>query len=160
VQLRGDLDNIEEQARRDLAATASELRAQLGSSVREFETFRTGLLQSLTETSELFVSAGKHQAGQINDLARTTAKNVDAVFAGNRSHVDQLQASMRAIVESVELASKRTSAMQLPNEALSAQLSAFATELEAHLQRLGHTIDDIAARSARRRRWYWPFGRR
>ncbi len=49
VQLRSDIDDVEETVQRDLAATSAELRAQLGQSIREFETFRTTMVQVLRQ---------------------------------------------------------------------------------------------------------------
>ena len=45
----------------DLAAASADLRAQVGSSVREFETLRTALIQALSETTNECIKASSRQ---------------------------------------------------------------------------------------------------
>lgn len=153
VQLRSDLDDVEERSRRDLAAASSDLRAQLSLSVREFETFRTGLLQTLTEVETESSKSTKRQIKAIESLARASAERIEAAFESNRKQSQQLMDALGNITKSVESAAARLESMELPSERLNAQLASFATELEASLKRLGTTIEDVARRSTRRRRW-------
>lgn len=157
VQLRGDLDEIEERARLELASTASELRSQLGGSIREFETLRTSILQTVAETAQHSAQVTKQHADKIDDLVMTTARQLEFAFQGSRAQVDALALALQSIVQSVEEINKRISVMQLPSDALNAQLAKFAMELEALLGRLGSTIDEVVHRSLPRRRWHWPF---
>src|SRR5262245_13732263 len=70
VQLRSEIDDIEDRVRRDLAASSADLRAQLASSVREFETVRTSLLQTLNETVVACDNATKRQVERVDELAK------------------------------------------------------------------------------------------
>jgi hypothetical protein len=187
VQLRSDLDDIEDRTRRDLAAGSADLRAQISASVREFETFRTGLLQTLKETTAECTRATKYQVGQIDALARSAAQQISGAFEANRLQSERLNETMQTVAKAVERTSQaafeanrlqcervnesmhnvakaveqtsvRVAAMELPSDRLSSQLATFAQELEALLHRLGAVIDDIARRSVPpRRRWYWPY---
>jgi methyl-accepting chemotaxis protein len=76
VQLRNEIDDVEEHVRRDLAAASADLRAQLSASVREFETFRTGLLQTLKETTEEFADARMEQEQRTDARARTATQKL------------------------------------------------------------------------------------
>ena len=157
VQLRGDIDEIEERARSELATTSAELRAQLGGSIREFETLRTSLLQTLNETAQASAHVMKQQADHINTLAQTTAKQLETAFQEGRTQVDALALSLQAVAQAVDQINKRASAMQLPSEVLNQQIAEFAKELEAILLRVGETADEVARRALTRRRWRWPF---
>src|SRR5258707_5158375 len=46
VQMRGDIDEVEDEVRRDLLSTSADLRAQLNITLAEFETFHTGVQQA------------------------------------------------------------------------------------------------------------------
>lgn len=76
VQLRSEIDDVEEHVRRDLAAASADLRAQLSASVREFETFRTGLLQTLKETVEEFADARMKGEERIDSHARIATQKL------------------------------------------------------------------------------------
>jgi hypothetical protein len=52
AQMRGDLDAVEEQARRDLAQTSADLKMSLANSLRDFESFNTGVKQAAKEILE------------------------------------------------------------------------------------------------------------
>jgi hypothetical protein len=46
VQMRGEIDDVEERVRRDLVSASADLRAQLVIALRDFETFHTGVGQA------------------------------------------------------------------------------------------------------------------
>jgi methyl-accepting chemotaxis protein len=159
VQLRSELDDVEDRARRDLAATSADLRAQLAASVREFETLRTGLLQTLAETTAECTKATKTQIERIDELARSVAQQISSAFEGNTRQSERLADSVAVVARAVEDASKRVADMELPSERLNAQVAEFARDLEDVLRRLGAVVEDVARRSLPPRRWYWPFRR-
>jgi uncharacterized protein YukE len=157
LQMRTEIDDVEEGVRRDLAATAADLRAQLGASIREFETFRTSLLQSLTETQTECARVAKQQVELIETSAKDAGKRVEEAFEANRRHSASLDEALKSISRSVKTASDRAAEFSLPNERLNSQIGEFATGLESVLARLAGVIEGIAQRS--RRRWrFWPFG--
>lgn len=148
LQMRSEIDDVEESVRRDLATTAADLRAQFGETIKEFEVFRTVLLQTLHESQQHF-----------DKYAKSLAEASETVSTANKNHAASLNASINSITKSVKTASERAENISLPNERLNAQLGEFATGLEALLKRLGASIDDVAQRNARRRR-FWLFGRK
>jgi archaellum component FlaC len=92
TQLRGEIDDVEERVRRDLVAASADLRAQLSASVREFETFRTGLLQTLEETNNAAAEARERQEQQIASETRAAVERLNAASADLHS---QLSNSLR-----------------------------------------------------------------
>jgi methyl-accepting chemotaxis protein len=148
LQMRSEIDDVEEAVRRDLATTAADLRAQLGETIREFETFRTALLQTVHETQQ-----------QLAMSAKSHVEAVDAVTSANRNHASSLNESMKSIAQSVKTASERAEKISIPNERLNSQLGEFATGLESLLKRLTGIIEEVALR-ANRRRISWFFGSR
>jgi hypothetical protein len=95
VQMRGELDDIEAKVRRDLAAASADLRAQLVLSLREFETFRTGLFQSSSEamnrlaaeTQESVRKSTAETATQIETAAQTSTEALNRLTAETREKV-------------------------------------------------------------------------
>jgi len=157
LQMRSELDDVEEAARRDLAATASELKAQLGSTIREFEVFRTTLLQSMTETQQECAKTAKKQIEALGTFERQLAKFSDDSLDANRRQTTSMEEATNSLSRSVKTISDRAAGMSLPNERLNQQLGEFAVSLETLLKRLGNVIEDVALRANRRRR-FWFFG--
>lgn len=157
LQMRSELDDVEEAARRDLATTASELKAQLGMTIREFEVFRTTLLQSMTETQQECVKATQKQVEALVTFEQDLKKFGDDSLDTNRRHASSMEEATNSLSRSVKTISDRAAGMSLPNERLNEQLGEFAVSLEALLKRLGNVIEDVAHRANRRRR-FWFFG--
>lgn len=154
AQLRSDLDDIEERVRRDIAATSSELRAQLGSSIAEFETFRTALMQTLQETAAQCEQTCKTQITQIDGLARSSAERIGEAFRENGRHAQDLNSAIAAVSKGVQQITENIATTKLPSQELEQEVAAFAHALKTILGELARVVD---ARRTRRRRWYWPF---
>ena len=52
VQMRGDIDEVEDEVRKDLLNASADLRAQLNITLAEFETFQTGIQQATRKAAE------------------------------------------------------------------------------------------------------------
>ncbi len=157
LQMRSELDDVEEAVRRDLATTASELKAQLGTTIREFEVFRTTLLQSMTETQQECIATAKKQVEALGTFEKELKKFGDDSLDANRRQTTSMEEATNSLSRSVKTISDRAAGMSLPNERLNEQLGEFAVSLEALLKRLGNVIEDVAHRANRRRR-FWFFG--
>ena len=184
VQLRSEIDEVEERTRRDLAAASADLRAQVASSVREFETLRTSLMQTLSETTNECIKAGSRQIAEIDALTKRSAELISGAFETNRLQSEKQNQAMETVAKAVERASlaafeanrlqcervnksannvakvidqagQRVAALELPSDRLNSQLVAFAQELEAVLKRLGGIVEDVGVRAGvRRRAWF------
>lgn len=159
VQLRTELDDVAERARRDLAATSAELRAGLFSSIRDFETFRTGLLQALQETVAASEKTTKLHSERIDELARSTSQHIASAFESNQRQAERLTGLVEEMARAVEKVNRNIASTELPSERLNAELAEFAKGLEGVLRHLASVVDDVARRNFKRRRWYWPFQR-
>ena len=158
VQLRSELDDIEERVRRDLAATSSQLRGQLAASITEFEIFRTQLLQTFEETAKAFDTASKSHISQVDAVAKAAAHRIETSLKSDDRSVSQLKSAIQGIAKNAEDVSQRLSNAHLPNERLDEEVSRFASGLRETLTGLAEVVDELAHRSVRRR-WYWPFRR-
>lgn len=72
VQMRTELEDIEERVRQDLLSAANELRGQLGAAVRDLESFRTGTQQAVHERLQESVDA----------FSRATREQLDPLCPG------------------------------------------------------------------------------
>ena len=140
VQLRSEIDDIEDRVRRDLAATSADLRAQLSSSVREFETVRTALVQTLNETVVECDNATRRQVQQVDERARLAGEQIKTAFEGNRREAERIASLVGTVAKTLDEASRRVATIELPTDHLGKQLGAFSRDLEALLQRLGAII--------------------
>jgi hypothetical protein len=101
VQLRGEIDEVEEQTRRDLATASAELKSQFIASISEFEVLRAALLQTFSETSDAMSKARQEQehrfseaSGEFNTELRAVLKEFEAFrtkFAkASMKHLEQI----------------------------------------------------------------------
>ena len=159
LQMRSEIDDVEEAVRRDLATTAATLRAQLGETIREFETFRTTLLQTMHEAEIHFTKGSKAQIEAADAVTQHAARILKQSIDGNADHASALNGSIQSIAQHVKDAGQRAKNLSIPSDKLNGQLTEFGKGLEAELKRLSAIIDDVAQRSRPKRR-FWLFGRR
>lgn len=160
VQFRGNLDDIEERSRVELAAAASELRAHLSASVREFEVFHTALLQTLRETAEASARANQNHIQEFVAFAGSTKREMEQIAASNRSQVDSMGQAVATLNEAVRDLATKTESVKLPSDEISAEMVRFSKGLEKVLDRLSGIVEETAQRiRIRSRRWWWPFSR-
>jgi methyl-accepting chemotaxis protein len=150
VQMRGDLDEVEDEVRRDLLNASADLRAQLSIALSEFETFHTGVRQAGTKLAEETPSAAKQAIDKIEEVAVTAADHIERAFAAEKAKIQTLSEAVTRITTAVE---------DLTDE-LREQMGDFGGRLDQMLSQLANTVDRIDRYGAKRRRWYWPFSRR
>ena len=95
MQLRGDIDEVEDEVRRDLLNTSADLRAQLNITLAEFETFHTGVQQATRKAAEQSVTAAQDAISNISRVANAAADNIDKAFA---READKLHAFEEAAI--------------------------------------------------------------
>jgi methyl-accepting chemotaxis protein len=150
VQMRGDLDEVEDEVRRDLLNASADLRAQLSIALSEFETFHTGVRQAGIKLAEETPSAAKQAIDKIEEVAVTAADHIERAFGAEKAKIQTLSEAVTRITTAVE---------DLTDE-LREQMRDFGGRLDQMLNQLANTVDRIDRYGAKRRRWYWPFGRR
>jgi methyl-accepting chemotaxis protein len=150
VQMRGDLDEVEDEVRRDLLNASADLRAQLSIALSEFETFHTGVRQAGVTLSEETPGAAKQAIDKIAEIAVVAADHIERAFGAEKAKIQTLGEAVTRITTAVE---------DLTDE-LREQMRDFGERLDQMLSQLGNTVDRIDRYGSKRRRWYWPFGRR
>jgi hypothetical protein len=150
VQMRGDLDEVEDEVRRDLLNASADLRAQLSIALSEFETFHTGVRQAGVKLSEETPGAAKQAIDKIAEVATAAADQIERAFGAEKAKIQTLGDAVTRITVAVE---------DLTDE-LREQMRDFGGRLDQMLTQLANTVDRIDRYGSKRRRWYWPFGRR
>jgi hypothetical protein len=150
VQMRGDLDEVEDEVRRDLLNASADLRAQLSIALSEFETYHTGVRQAGIKLAEETPGVAKQAIEKIAEVAATAGDHIDRAFRAEEVKIASLGEAVKRITTTVE---------DLTDE-LREQMQDFGARLDQMLNQLANTVDRIDRYGAKRRRWYWPFGRR
>ena len=141
VQLRTELDDIEAAIRRELLESSNDLKAQLSLSLREFETFRTGVRQAASEAR----MGAEEQINSISNVAAAAARRIRESFEVNGHHAEEMKEHVFELGKVVDH--------------VGGNAANCGRELEQLLQRLDAVVTAIERRAGRRR-WYWPFRRR
>ena len=149
VQMRGDLDEVEDTVRRDLLNASADLRAQLNISLSEFETFHTGVRQAAERLNKEAPEVAKEGISRIAEVAVTAGEHIERAFSSEKEKIQTLGDAVTRITRAVE---------DLTDE-LREQMKDFSGRLDQMLEQLANTVDRID-RYGSRRRWYWPFRRR
>jgi methyl-accepting chemotaxis protein len=164
VQMRSEIDEVEEIVRRDLLSASNDLRAQITLALREFEVFRKSVMQSSTEAFKNAQKAGADKTQQVVEAAETTAERIGAAFDRNDAATRKLNAAINKITDATDSLADRLAQLEIPTDRLNSHLDSFTNELRSLISRLGGTLDMMVAISTsgrrRRRRWYWPFSKR
>lgn len=154
VQMRGELDDVEAQVRRDLASASADLRGQLVLCLREFETFRTAVLQATTETmKKVSVEAQENIRKQ---TAENTAQLVTAAeeIKKQADLMGQMLIRVNRALSDLPVMGK----LELPSERLEKQIASFARRIEELVAQLEAVTGKVARhKNIRGRRWYWLF---
>jgi uncharacterized phage infection (PIP) family protein YhgE len=147
VQMRGDIDEVEDEVRRDLLSASADLRAQLSLTLAEFETFHTGVQQAAQKAAEESVGAAQDAISQISRVAKASAENIDRAFQTEEDRVDVIRQS--------------TSKIETKLGNIAADLNDRFDEFGDRLDRIVELLSAAAEIISKRRRklWFWPFRR-
>jgi predicted component of type VI protein secretion system len=110
VQLRTELDDVEDRARRNLADASSDLRAHLSSAIADFETVRTSILQILKETAEESAKVSRQQLEQVDGIFKSlrtgfleTLKEATGECAkATKQQVEQIDSLAKSVAKQIE----------------------------------------------------------
>jgi methyl-accepting chemotaxis protein len=155
VQMRGEIDEAEEQTRQNLLAASNDLKGQLDVIRRDFETFCTSMRQTSEETTRLSTESARKQIEVVSSVAQAAANEIRTAFEGNRSSVQHLSDTVQKVAKAVEVTNAEFAKMELPTRRFETQLDTFGTRLVEIIER----VAAAAGAKVRRRRWYWPFQR-
>jgi hypothetical protein len=148
VQMRGDLDEVEDEVRRDLLSASADLRAQLNLTLAEFETFQTGIQQAARKASEQSLVAAHDSISNIGRVANAAAENIERAF---ETEVDRVQI-LRQTTSKIEV-----SLNNIAND-LNNRFDEFSGRLDQVVNQLSIAVG--LATKARRWHWFWPLRRK
>ncbi len=126
VQMRTEVEDIEERVRQDLLSASNELRGQLGAAVRDLESFRTGVQQAiqerLQESVDAFSETTRSQLVEIKTAVEKTILSTQAAFAGHQEAASRLTAIGDEVSQSAERLASRLDAVEIPPDAIDRKL--------------------------------------
>ena len=154
VQMRAELDDVEATVRRDLASASADLRAQLVLCLREFETFRTGLFQSSSETMNRLAAETQES---VRKSTAETAAQIETAAAESRRQADLMSEMLIRVNQALRELPVLTK-LELPSERLEKQIASLAAQIGSLVAQLETVKEKVRTRSGvRRRRWYLLF---
>ncbi len=118
VQMRGEIDEVEEQTRRDLLESSTQLKGQLAVMLRDFETFCTSMRQTAEETTKQSTEAAQKQIEIVSGVAQAAAADIKNAFEGNRSSVQRLSETVEKVAKAVDQTNEQFAKMELPTKRL------------------------------------------
>jgi hypothetical protein len=148
VQMRGDIDEVEDEVRKDLLSTSADLRAQLNITLAEFETFHTGVQQAARKAAEQSTTAAQDAISNISRVANAAAENIDKAFAHEAEKVQFFEQAVLRIEKGLK---------DLTTE-ISDRVHDLSDNLERMVGQLAVAIDLISRKKPKFR--FWPFSRK
>lgn len=149
VQMRGDIDEVEDEVRRNLLSASADLRAQLSLALAEFETFHTGVKQAADKAMAQSNETTEDAISNIRHVAISAADNIDRAFNAETDKVQKLEQGINRIEQGL-----RTLTTELNDSLLD-----FGDRVKEMVSQLATAVEVISGQKTRRR-WYWPFRRR
>lgn len=126
VQMRTEVEDIEERVRQDLLSASNELRGQLGAAIRDLESFRTGAQQAiherLQESVDAFSETTRTQLVEIKTAVEKTILSTQAAFAGHQETASRLTAIGDEVSQSAERLASRLDAIEISPDAIDRKL--------------------------------------
>jgi hypothetical protein len=156
VQMRSEIDDVEEVIRRDILEASAALKGQLSGAIQEFDTFRTGLRQIAQETLQETADYGKAHVHQIATVTEAAAARINAAFDERKSHGQEVIKVTLKLSAAVDDLISRMEKADLPTDQLTSRLNTFTSALEQYLGRLGKAVSAVVdLAEGNRRRWRW-----
>jgi hypothetical protein len=148
VQLRTDIDEVEDEVRRDLASTAADLRGQLNTTLADFETFHLGVHQAAEEAAKAASTVVQDAISNISRVANAAGENLDRALNREVERVRDLQ----------DTVSKVDNKLNTLVSNLNDRMDEFNDRIDRMTYRLGEAVELIGR--VKRKRRFWPFGRK
>jgi hypothetical protein len=143
VQMRSEIDDVEEVIRRDILEASAHLKGQLSAALNDLDTFRTGLRQIADETLREHSDYGKAHVYQIASVAQEASAKIAAAFDERKSQAQELLKTTVKLSAAVDKLAGRMEDVDLPVKQLTARLGEFTAGLEGFIGRVGRTADAV-----------------
>jgi hypothetical protein len=143
VQMRSEIDDVEEEIRRDILEAAGALKGQLSGAIQEFDTFRTGLRQIATETLQESADYGKAHIQKLAAVAEAAAARINTAFDEKKSHAEELVKVSTGLSAAVDdLISRMNKAQIASSDYEKAHIQKIAAVAEAAATRINTAFDE------------------
>jgi len=163
IQMRTEVEDVEERVRQSLLDAAGTLRGQLGAATRDLESFRVGVQQAieerLSQSANAFTAMTEAQIERIKESVDGTIGSVQSAFAAHERAAETLSALGGKVTASVDHLATRIDAVHIPPSLLEAKIDALLSKLTDTATTFERIADaetdrhkDLAAASAELRR--------
>jgi uncharacterized coiled-coil DUF342 family protein len=133
IQMRTEVEDIEERERQGLLDAASALRGQLGAAVRDLESFRVGVQQTinerLTESANAFSTMAESQVQRVRETVEKTIGSVKAAFQAHETAAESIAGLAQKVNMSVARLIDRIEAIHVPPSLLEEKMDALLAKL-------------------------------
>jgi hypothetical protein len=134
LQMRTEVEDVEELVRRDLIDQAGKLRGQLTAAVNDLEVFRLGvrhsLEQKLTEAFSAHEAALEQQLKKLEALTTEVTERVQASFAANERTAVGLRQATTESADALQTLAKRFGQINPPSDIIDKKLAGTMTRVE------------------------------
>jgi hypothetical protein len=89
VQMRSEIDDVEEIIRRDILEASTQLRGQLSAALNDLDTFCTGVQQATKECLENTTDHAKAHLEKISSVAQQAADRINEAFVARQDHAQK-----------------------------------------------------------------------
>jgi methyl-accepting chemotaxis protein len=148
VQLRNDIDEVEDEVRRDLQSTAADLRGQLNTTLADFETFQLGVHQAAEEAAKGASKVVQDAISNISRVANAAAEGFDQALSREAERVHDLRDSI------TRMDGRLNSLVENIND----RMDEFNDRMERMTNILADAVELIGRVKPKRR--FWIFSRR
>ncbi|MCP9629468.1 hypothetical protein NML43_20450 [Rhodopseudomonas palustris] len=148
VQMRGEIDEVEDEVRRDLLHTSADLRSQLSMMLAEFETFHTGVQQATKEAAANSSTVVQDAISNISRVTNAAAEKIDEAFVRERDNFDSFEQAAGRIERGL-----RGYAADMND-----RMDELTQSVEKMVMQLSIAVDTIS--HVKPRKGLWPFRRK
>ena len=133
IQMRTEVEDVEERVRQSLLDAASTLRGQLGAAARDLESFRVGVQQAieerLSQSADAFSAMTEAQIGHVKESVEGTIGSVQSAFAAHERAAEAFSALGGRVSAAVDRLATRIDAVHVPPSLLEAKVDALLGKL-------------------------------
>lgn len=150
VQMREDIDDTEERARRDILEAYMKLKDSMGAAVVEFEAFRMGvqnvLHERLRSSLDRFATAADAQVSRVGAAAESVIESVQRASTASFDHAQTLTKAAQQTAETAERLYREIEAIKVPPDIMERKLDAVVSRIEAAATAFARTSEQDLAR--------------
>src|SRR5262245_59364764 len=102
VQMRSEIDDVEQVIRQDILEASTHLKGQLSAALNDLDTFRTGVRQATNDSLRESTDCAKAHIEKISSVAEQAAARIDGAFSARQSQLQtesELISRLSAAVE-------------------------------------------------------------